>query len=459
MAICSYIPCQFPALPGKQRCILHEDTENKDRDLFVETLQEYIEKSLEKSPGEVCFDTISFPRIFLLAYHINANPKIQQVNINTCKFGDSLNLSGLRVETLNLSNNLCPKFKIENSEIGHLKLVDNYFNSIEISNSKISQLTFITYKVPGIESPKMNSVFLILNKIDLVEIYHVHIIFLHISISSLQECRILDLENSEEVLIRDTAFLGLATFQELRPLKYFALCRCRILNPKLFSIMQSDLFHAGFKSTDVSEVTFIDNQWRRKNQRHIHILDELVATCSQKADKVQGPYGQVTLNQVAETYRQLKINFERKGNYIDAGDFHYGEMEMRRLSVPSPFRITSIYSIYKLLGEYGESPLYAFLILAGVFVSLVFLHTLTGFYVNGLYVGYDLNLFRFFEFPSLLELSNVVKLIFGNLTLRTLDSPKLAMNFSNTLLWIFETIFGPLQIGLLALSIKRKLRR
>lgn len=231
--------------------------------LLVETLQEYIEKSLEKSPGEVCFDTISFPRIFLLAYHINANPKIQQVNINTCKFGDSLNLSGLRVEILNLSNNLCPKFKIENSEIGHLKLADNYFDSIEISNSEISQLTFITYTVIGIEPPKMNTVFLILNKIDLLEIYHVQIIFLHISGSSLQECRILDLETSEEVLIRDSAFLGLVTFQEIRPLKYFALCRCRILNPKLFSIMQSDLFHSGFKSTDVSEVTFIDNQWRK----------------------------------------------------------------------------------------------------------------------------------------------------------------------------------------------------
>ena len=39
---------------------------------------------------------------------------------------------------------------------------------------------------------------------------------------------------------------------------------------------------------------------------------------------------------VAELYQQLKKNYDDKRDYWTAGDFHYGEMEMKRLATPQP---------------------------------------------------------------------------------------------------------------------------
>lgn len=63
---------------------------------------------------------------------------------------------------------------------------------------------------------------------------------------------------------------------------------------------------------------------------------------------------------VEELYRYLRINFEIKGDYKNAGDFHYGEMEMHRRA--SPWRRwvpISWYNLYRCLSGYGERPLWA----------------------------------------------------------------------------------------------------
>ncbi len=63
---------------------------------------------------------------------------------------------------------------------------------------------------------------------------------------------------------------------------------------------------------------------------------------------------------VEELYRYLRINYEDKGDYKNAGDFHYGEMEMHRRA--SPWRrwvFFSWYNLYRSLSGYGERPLWA----------------------------------------------------------------------------------------------------
>ncbi len=63
---------------------------------------------------------------------------------------------------------------------------------------------------------------------------------------------------------------------------------------------------------------------------------------------------------VEELYRYLKLNFEKEGDQKQAGDFHYGEMEMHRRANPwrrwFPF---SWYNLYWALSGYGERPLRA----------------------------------------------------------------------------------------------------
>jgi hypothetical protein len=63
---------------------------------------------------------------------------------------------------------------------------------------------------------------------------------------------------------------------------------------------------------------------------------------------------------IEELYRYLKLNHEKEGDQKQAGDFHYGEMEMHRRASPwrrwFPF---SWYNLYLLLSGYGERPLRA----------------------------------------------------------------------------------------------------
>ncbi|MCH8209513.1 MAG: hypothetical protein IIA62_10750, partial [Nitrospinae bacterium] len=42
-------------------------------------------------------------------------------------------------------------------------------------------------------------------------------------------------------------------------------------------------------------------------------------------------FDNIYFSQVEILYRQLKTNFENQGDYARAGDFHYGELEMKRM--------------------------------------------------------------------------------------------------------------------------------
>jgi hypothetical protein len=65
---------------------------------------------------------------------------------------------------------------------------------------------------------------------------------------------------------------------------------------------------------------------------------------------------------IADTYRQLRRNFDAKGDYRTAGHWHFGEMEMKRLH--SDWRAgwarwrsrnLGLIALYKYASAYGES--------------------------------------------------------------------------------------------------------
>lgn len=76
---------------------------------------------------------------------------------------------------------------------------------------------------------------------------------------------------------------------------------------------------------------------------------------------------------VEKLYRELKINYENQQDYKNAGDFHYGEMEMQRCD--SKWRwFPTWYNLYRLLSGYGERPSWALCWLAvflAIFTSLL----------------------------------------------------------------------------------------
>jgi hypothetical protein len=76
---------------------------------------------------------------------------------------------------------------------------------------------------------------------------------------------------------------------------------------------------------------------------------------------------------VEQLYRRLKDNYEKQRDPITAGDFHYGEMRMRRFSRPHKNwfvtllkRNVSFLALYEWISGYGEAYLRPLAWIAGV---------------------------------------------------------------------------------------------
>ena len=77
---------------------------------------------------------------------------------------------------------------------------------------------------------------------------------------------------------------------------------------------------------------------------------------------------------VGELYRYLKLDYEQEGDLKQAGDFHYGEMEMhRQASFWRRWFPFSWYNLYLVLSGYGERPLRALGCLVGLVAGMAFL--------------------------------------------------------------------------------------
>ncbi|MFZ2087710.1 MAG: hypothetical protein WAU47_03965, partial [Desulfobaccales bacterium] len=74
-------------------------------------------------------------------------------------------------------------------------------------------------------------------------------------------------------------------------------------------------------------------------------------------------------SRIEKLYRELKINYERQEDYKNAGDFHYGEMEMHRRANPNQIW----YHFYWGLSGYGERPFRALVCLMALFPGLALL--------------------------------------------------------------------------------------
>lgn len=96
-----------------------------------------------------------------------------------------------------------------------------------------------------------------------------------------------------------------------------------------------------------------------------------------------------TLRDIEDQYTQLKNNLERQGNYLHAGDFHYGEQEVRREIIwhkwKTERRLSSLWDgglglLYKFLSGYGERSLQAIGIMLAVLAMFSWILYLAGDY-------------------------------------------------------------------------------
>jgi len=112
------------------------------------------------------------------------------------------------------------------------------------------------------------------------------------------------------------------------------------------------LGRARFLGADVRRVDFTDVEWARRSGGRFAIWDELAP--NEKEEKKDYAL-------IGKLYRQLKYNYEEQRDPITAGDFHFGEMHMRRLSSPPTNvvlrflrRNLSFLAWYRWISGYGE---------------------------------------------------------------------------------------------------------
>jgi hypothetical protein len=114
--------------------------------------------------------------------------------------------------------------------------------------------------------------------------------------------------------------------------------RTRLEKPEAVEFSDVDLGQALFYRGDVSKVGFSNVTWRRRENGKWMLFEQVAnvehasAWYGLRPEKDAPDVRNYVV--IAELYQQLKKNYDDRRDYWTAGDFHYGEMEMKRLACP-----------------------------------------------------------------------------------------------------------------------------
>jgi len=249
------------------------------------------------------------------------------------------------------------------------------------------------------------------------------------------------------------------------------------LKPQNVIFNMVDLRKARFLNTDLLGVRMGQVDWQVEDNRYV-VYDEKLVDKEDINDKDDVAVKEnindkdddadkdiVTHREVAHLYKQLRSVYESTGRYFEAGDFFYGEMEMRRKQKgPREGRFLQVLLwLYRLISYYGERPLRALAWLGGTILFFTPLYFFFGLRskpnaVESEFIRYKLA----FAKPDIEFWSDLVKTFFysiSNFTLGRTFTDLAPLNNWSTGFSILESIIGVVIITLFALSINRKLKR
>ena len=194
-------------------------------------------------------------------------------------------------------------------------------------------------------------------------------------------------EITGEADFRDASFEGLAIFQGINEqreitgrLPLIAYFQYLAFGPwGRLQFQDLSLALASFLGTDMRRMEFHNVLWYSHQGRQA-IYDEILLRRKEApyvlslSRREQGLDYERLCARVGELYRYLKIDYEQEGDLKQAGDFHYGEMEMhRQASFWRRWFPLSWYNLYLVLSGYGERPLRALGCLVGLVAAMAFL--------------------------------------------------------------------------------------
>jgi uncharacterized protein YjbI with pentapeptide repeats len=188
------------------------------------------------------------------------------------------------------------------------------------------------------------------------------------------------------VRFRETEFRNDGT-REAGP----AFSEATFAKPEAVTFYKCYLGQALFHNCDVSKFVFSVVRWRKRSNGKSVVFEEGVKVggkdylFAEALRPGEGDADERNYTLIAELYQQLKKNYDDRRDYWTAGDFHYGEMEMKRLHSASrhPWvrwlhRYTGLAAWYKYASGYGESYVRPFVMLCAVILLFALLYPLAG---------------------------------------------------------------------------------
>ncbi|MEK6709464.1 MAG: pentapeptide repeat-containing protein [Nitrospinota bacterium] len=240
-----------------------------------------------------------------------------------------------------------------------------------------------------------------------------------------------------------------------------------------------DLQRAFFLYTDISNLNFVDVTWPQDERGNIVFLGR----CEPKeACGYEPPRSSTAFKWLELQCQQLKLNYETKRNYAEAGDFHWAEMEYRRRRHwMNKERLSAVMlDAYKFLSGFGERIPRAAAVLLVSLLLAVFLQGRFGVFHapkwvrppgEAACVREDDRPFRILQDPPLIEdpcvdesapwyeaYYQAGKFTLQDVTFQRPEEHAPASPFGRGLS-LFMRLFFPIQVGLLLVAIKRRFRR
>lgn len=201
----------------------------------------------------------------------------------------------------------------------------------------------------------------------------------------------------------------------------------------------ADLRKCRLVGTDLRKAELVAVTWPKKGAR-FRVYDE---------DAPLGAREPRAWHHIEQVYRQLKQNYEDRKDYERASDFHYGEKEMRRKNPDTPRGLRFLLTMYWLVSGYGERWIRPLIWAAGLLVVCAVLYQFLGLHPkNG---GVAL------AWTSLWDWLRSAFFSFRVMTLLRPDD-LIPIHYAK-LVHAFESLAGPVIIGLFGLAVRQRLKR
>lgn len=176
--------------------------------------------------------------------------------------------------------------------------------------------------------------------------------------------RVADFSNSrfaEVASFQETTFIPDATAADREPCPVFT--NAAFERPERVKFYKVSLRHALFHNCDMSRVEFSNVEWlQRKNGKYMVLEEEVDLSQASELRPVKDDPNERNYLLIGQIYHRLKKNCDDVSDYATAGDFHYGELEMKRLHSPHKYKLLrwlhqslGLVAWYKYASDYGEN--------------------------------------------------------------------------------------------------------